>query len=61
MWWAYFLFAVAAAAGGASPIPLSAWVQPCLVGPVLLSLLFQGSTPFTETITARKYPGACFF
>jgi steroid 5-alpha reductase family enzyme len=59
MWWAYYLFAVAAAAGATSPIPTAAWLQPCLVGPVLLSALFQGSTPFTETITARKYPGAC--
>ena len=28
----------------------------CYVGAVLLSLLFQGSTAFTEQITAGKYP-----
>ena len=56
MWWAFYLFAVAAKGGPAAG--RDAWLQPVLVGPVLLSLLFQGSTPFTEEITLRKYPGA---
>ena len=54
MWWAFYLFAVAAKGAAGR----DAWLQPWLAGPVLLSLLFQGSTPFTEDITARKYPGA---
>ncbi len=56
MWWAFYLFAVAARGGAPER---DAWLQPVLAGPVLLSLLFQGSTPFTEEITARTYPGAC--
>jgi steroid 5-alpha reductase family enzyme len=56
MWWAFYLFAVAAKGGHAAG--QDAWLQPILAGPVLLSLLFQGSTPFTEDITLRKYPGA---
>ncbi len=28
-----------------------------IAGPVLLSILFIGSTIFTESITASKYPG----
>ena len=56
MWWAFYLVAVAAKGGPAAG--QDAWLQPVLVGPVLLSLLFQGSTPFTEDITLRKYPGA---
>ena len=58
MWWAFYLFAVAAKGGPAGG--QDAWVQPYLAGPVLLSLLFQGSTSFTEGITAAKYPGACW-
>ena len=27
-----------------------------LIGPILLILLFQGSTSFTEAITGKKYP-----
>ena len=56
MWWAFYLFAVAAKGG--LDAGRDAWLQPVLVGPVLLSLLFQGSTPFTEDITVSKYPGA---
>jgi len=56
MWWAFFLFAVAAKGGLSAG--RDAWLQPVLAGPVLLSLLFQGSTPFTEDITLKKYPGA---
>ena len=40
-------FSVAAGAG---------WLNPTLAGPVLLTLLFHGSTNFTEEITAAKYP-----
>ncbi|AKF02924.1 DUF1295 domain-containing protein [Sandaracinus amylolyticus] len=47
MWWAIYLFSVAAGAG---------WANWTIVGAVLLSLLFQGSTTFTEQITVSKYP-----
>jgi steroid 5-alpha reductase family enzyme len=47
MWWCVYLFSVAAGAG---------WLNVTIVGPVLLTLLFQGSTGFTEEISARRYP-----
>jgi steroid 5-alpha reductase family enzyme len=46
-WWAAYLFGVAAGAP---------WLNPSLVGPILLTALFQGSTAFTEEISASKYP-----
>ncbi|KAJ3411898.1 hypothetical protein HDV05_001533 [Chytridiales sp. JEL 0842] len=46
-WWAFYLFSV-----GAS----GAWQNWSAIGTILLTLLFQGSTPFTEYITAKKYP-----
>jgi steroid 5-alpha reductase family enzyme len=48
LWWAFYLFGVAAGAP---------WLNPSLAGPLLLTALFQGSTSFTESITAAKYPG----
>jgi steroid 5-alpha reductase family enzyme len=45
-WWVVYGFSVAAGA---------AWVNPSLTGVVLLTLLFHGSTVFTEQITASKY------
>ena len=47
MWWSLTLFAVSA--GGA-------WLGVHLVGAALLTLLFQGSTRFTEELTLAKYP-----
>jgi steroid 5-alpha reductase family enzyme len=47
VWWSFFLFG--AAHGGY----LLHW---SLTGPVVLSILFYGSTWFTESITAGKYP-----
>lgn len=47
VWWAFYLFSVA---------PTGAALNPSVVGTVLLTLLFQGSTMFTEYITASKYP-----
>lgn len=41
LWWAFWLFA---------PAPQAA------AGPLLLTLLFQGSTAFTERLTLAKYP-----
>jgi steroid 5-alpha reductase family enzyme len=46
-WWVVYAFTLAA---GQSP------VNPTLIGPVLLTLLFLGSTVFTEEITTSKYP-----
>jgi steroid 5-alpha reductase family enzyme len=47
MWWTYYVFSIAAGAG---------WLNWTIVGAVLLTLLFQGSTGLTEKISARKYP-----
>ncbi|MFO0757601.1 MAG: DUF1295 domain-containing protein [Byssovorax sp.] len=48
MWWMVYLFAVAAS---------GRWLHLTIAGPILLTLLFQGSTSFTESITASRYPG----
>jgi len=47
MWWVYYLFSVAAGA---------AWLNWTIVGAMLLTLLFQGSTALTEQISVGKYP-----
>jgi steroid 5-alpha reductase family enzyme len=47
VWCAFYLFSVAAT---------GAWLNWSLLGAALLILLFQGSTRFTEEITAAKYP-----
>ncbi|KAE9051908.1 hypothetical protein PR001_g1012 [Phytophthora rubi] len=47
LWWAFYLFAVAVSE------PL---FNPSSLGAILLMLLFHGSAPFTEYITATKYP-----
>ena len=46
-WWVIFLFAATAAGS------LFEWT---IIGPILLTLLFIGSTRFTEAITVSKYP-----
>lgn len=46
-WWVYTLFPVAAGV---------AWLNEGLVGAVLLTLLFDGSTRFTEAISQGRYP-----
>lgn len=46
-WWVFFLFGAIAAGS------LLQWT---VLGPVLLTLLFLGSTRFTESITLSKYP-----
>ena len=55
-WWAFYaLGASAAVAAG-----LGFWggaLNPTVVGAALLTLLFIGSTVFTESISAAKYPG----
>jgi steroid 5-alpha reductase family enzyme len=47
MWWMIYLFSVAAGAG---------WWNATICGAVLLTLLFQGSTAFTERLSLEKYP-----
>ncbi len=47
MWWMIYLFAVAAT---------GRWLHWSMAGTVLLTLLFQGSTWFTERLTLAKYP-----
>jgi steroid 5-alpha reductase family enzyme len=46
-WWVFFLFGAVAAGS------LAQWT---VAGPALLTLLFLGSTRFTESITLSKYP-----
>jgi len=54
-WWAFYaLGATAAVTSGAGVI--GGAVNITIIGAVLLSLLFIGSTIFTESITAGKYP-----
>jgi hypothetical protein len=47
MWWSIYLFTQAVC-----PDPVNVYITGC----ALLSLLFQGSTAFTEEITLAKYP-----
>lgn len=47
IWCAFYLFSVAAT---------GAWLNWSIAGAVLLILLFQGSTEFTEKISLGKYP-----
>jgi steroid 5-alpha reductase family enzyme len=50
-WWTFYaLGAVAVVADGGS------WLNGTVVGAALLTLLFIGSTLFTESITSSKYP-----
>lgn len=54
-WWAFYAIgATAAVAGGAGFV--GGVLNPTIVGPTLLTVLFIGSTIFTESITASKYP-----
>ncbi len=47
LWWSFYLFGAGAGGG---------WWNVSLLGPVLLTALFHGSTDFTESISASKYP-----
>lgn len=46
LWWVIYLFTIES----------SGLINTSIIGTVLLTLLFQGSTPFTESITLQKYP-----
>jgi steroid 5-alpha reductase family enzyme len=61
LWWVFWGFGVAARSGsgsGGAPITSLAALlaDPSILGPLLLTLLFQGSTTLTESITLGKYP-----
>lgn len=56
VWISYYVFSVAAESGGVAPADWRGWCNRTGVGAVLLVMLFQGSTAFTESITAKKYP-----
>ena len=47
MWWTIYLFTVGVT---------GEYFHWSVVGAVLLSMLFQGSTEFTESLTLKKYP-----
>lgn len=47
LWWVMYAF------GAAST---GQWLNWTVIGPILLTLLFQGSTNFTERLTLAKYP-----
>lgn len=47
MWWAFYVFSIAAGAGA---------LNVTIVGAAVLTALFQGSTTFTEQLTLAKYP-----
>eukprot|EP00730_Choanoeca_flexa_P013089 TRINITY_DN4953_c0_g1_i1.p1 TRINITY_DN4953_c0_g1~~TRINITY_DN4953_c0_g1_i1.p1 ORF type:complete len:313 (+),score=58.67 TRINITY_DN4953_c0_g1_i1:31-969(+) len=47
IWWSVYLFSVAACG------QVLNW---SILGPLLLTLLFQGSTPLTEYLSIQKYP-----
>jgi steroid 5-alpha reductase family enzyme len=53
MWWVFFGFSVVARGPGSLQ---EALLHYSVAGPLLLTLLFQGSTMLTEAITAAKYP-----
>ncbi len=54
IWWCIAGFALAT---GVLDAPVDRWdLAQSLVGAVLLTLLFQGSTAFTEWLTKRRYP-----
>ncbi|MCQ1946197.1 DUF1295 domain-containing protein [Arthrobacter sp. zg-Y1116] len=46
-WWIFYGFAVTAS---------GEWLHWTLAGPILLTLLFAGSTAFTESISLARYP-----
>jgi steroid 5-alpha reductase family enzyme len=48
IWISFYLFGVTAS---------GKWINLTLAGPVLLVLLFQGSSAFVEKISCKKYPG----
>ncbi|UIN31478.1 DUF1295 domain-containing protein [Microbacterium binotii] len=54
-WWVLYLIGANAALSAGAGI-LGGAINVTIVGPILLTLLFIGSTVFTESISAGKYP-----
>jgi steroid 5-alpha reductase family enzyme len=54
-WWVFYAIGATAAVTSGAGI-IGGAINPSIVGAVLLSILFVGSTLFTESITASKYP-----
>ena len=54
-WWAFYASGATAAVTGGGGV-IGGVLNPTIVGPALLTVLFIGSTIFTESITASKYP-----
>lgn len=54
-WWALYAIGATAAVTGGGGFWGGA-LNPTIIGPALLTLLFVGSTVFTESISASKYP-----
>lgn len=54
-WWAFYAIGATAAVTGGGGV-IGGVLNPTIVGPALLTVLFIGSTIFTESITASKYP-----
>lgn len=54
-WWVFYAIGATAAVSAGGGL-IGGAVNPTIVGAVLLSVLFVGSTIFTESITASKYP-----
>ncbi|KAI8908343.1 hypothetical protein EDD86DRAFT_207346 [Gorgonomyces haynaldii] len=54
LWWCLYGMSLGPSIYGT--IPVASGIGYGIIGPFLLSLLFLGSTAFTEWITARKYP-----
>jgi steroid 5-alpha reductase family enzyme len=52
IWISFYFFGVAAS---------GQWINVTITGPLLLVLLFAGSTRFTESISSRKYPGYALY
>ncbi|KAI8089369.1 uncharacterized protein BX664DRAFT_332860 [Halteromyces radiatus] len=63
IWWSIYLFSVSASTDVLKTIPEQVswldpwtWINWTIVGPLTLTLLFQGSTWLTERISSEKYP-----
>jgi steroid 5-alpha reductase family enzyme len=54
-WWVFYAIGAAAAAASGAGV-LGGALNWTIVGPLLLTLLFIGSTIFTESISASRYP-----
>ncbi|KAG1171129.1 hypothetical protein G6F70_007122 [Rhizopus microsporus] len=55
MWWVIYLFSVSAIQEATGVLHVGSFFNWTIIGPILLTLLFQGSTSLTERISAGKY------